>query len=149
MRFHRWRIAALMFCAVSATLLALSGCNFSGEDQRERDERTRDEVAKATERAKPQLEEAGRKLGHAAEVAAEEAHAAAQGVRDGWRDGRHPLVDLNSASERDLLDLPGITRIEALRIVAGRPYRDKHDIVSRGILSDSAYQRIRDLTTVK
>ena len=47
----------------------LAGCDFSGNstaDQRAREERTRDEVAKATERAKPALEEAGRKIGKAA-----------------------------------------------------------------------------------
>ena len=43
----------------------LAGCDYHGNstaDQRAREERTRDEVAKATERAKPALEEAGRKM---------------------------------------------------------------------------------------
>jgi DNA uptake protein ComE-like DNA-binding protein len=143
------RRAILTFCFLAAFLFASAGCSFSSEDQRERDARTRDEVAKATERAKPQIEEAGRKLGRAAEVAVEEAHAAAQGVREGWKNGDHPLVDLNSASERELLDLPGVTKLDARKIIAGRPYQHKSDLVTRNILPDATYQRIRDLTTVK
>jgi DNA uptake protein ComE-like DNA-binding protein len=145
---HR-RLAALTFCSVSALFLGFTGCYSNEPGQRQRDERTRDEVAKATERAKPAIEEAGRKLGQAAESAAEQAHAAAQGVRDGWRSGQHPVMDLNSASERDLLDLPGITKPEAERIIAGRPYHDKHELVTKGILSGAAYQRIRDQITAK
>jgi DNA uptake protein ComE-like DNA-binding protein len=143
------RQAILTFGCLAALLLASAGCSFSSEDQRERDARTRDEVAKATERAKPQIEEAGRKLGRAAEVAVEEAHAAAQGVREGWKNGDHPLVDLNSASERELLDLPAVTKLDARKIIAGRPYQHKSDLVTKNILPEATYQRIRDLTTVK
>ena len=145
----RRRLAILTFCCLTALLFGSAGCSFSGEDQRERDARTRDEVAKATERAKPQIEEAGRKLGRAAEIAVEEAHAAAQGVREGWKNGQHPQVDLNSASERELLDLPAITKLDARKIIAGRPYRDKRELLSRNILSETTYQRVRDLTTAK
>src|ERR1700724_2900060 len=115
------------FCAMTlgwATLVFATcvGCSTNDPDQRARDERTRDEVAKATERAKPAIEDAGRKLGEAAHDAAAEARAAAQGVRDGWNNGRHPLVDLNAATETQLLDLPGIDRPAARKIIAGRPY---------------------------
>jgi DNA uptake protein ComE-like DNA-binding protein len=143
------RRAILPWCSLAALLFALAGCSFSSEDQRERDARTRDEVAKATERAKPQIQEAGRELGRAAEVAVEEAHAAAQGVREGWKNGDHPPVDLNSASERELLDLPAVTKVDARKIIAGRPYRHKSDLVTRNILSETTYDRIRDLTIVK
>jgi DNA uptake protein ComE-like DNA-binding protein len=148
MPVHR-PLASLTFCCLAVLLFGSAGCSFSGEDQRERDAKTRDEVAKATERAKPQIEEAGRKLGRAAEVAVEEAQAAAQGVREGWKNGQHPLVDLNSASERELLDLPAITKLEARKIIAGRPYQDKRELLTRNILSETTYQRVRDLTTAK
>jgi DNA uptake protein ComE-like DNA-binding protein len=130
-------------------IAACVGCSTADPDQRARDERTRDEVAKATERAKPAIEDAGRKLGEAAHDAAAEARAAAQGVRDGWNNGQHPLVDLNSASESQLLDLPGINRPAARKIIAGRPYRDKHDLLDKGILSGDTYQRIRDQVTAR
>lgn len=142
--------AVLPFFLASALIIPGSGgCNSSGPDQRARDERTRDEVAKATERAKPELQEAGRKLGEAARDAADQARAAAQGVQEGWNNSQHPLVDLNSASETELSDLPGINRAAARRIIAGRPYRDKHDLLDKNILSGAEYQRIRDQITAK
>jgi DNA uptake protein ComE-like DNA-binding protein len=140
---------ALSFSLACAVIAGPTGCNSNDADQRARDERTRDEVAKATERAKPALEDAGRKLGEAAHAAADEARATAEGVRDGWNNGEHPLVDLNSASETQLLDLPGINRPAARRIIAGRPYRDKHDLLDKQILSGAAYQQIRDRVTAK
>ena len=148
MRFAR-SFTALSLCPAALVLASCVGCNTNDPDQRARDEKTRDEVAKATERAKPALEDAGRKLGEAAHDAANEARAAAEGVREGWNNGQHPLVDLNSASESQLLDLPGINRPAARKIIEGRPYRDKHDLIDKGILSGATYQKIRDQVTAK
>ena len=123
--------AAWAACATTAMLLA--GCGYfqvGGSDaaaQKARDEKTREEVAKATENAKPKLEEAGRKLGEAAKTAADDAQAAAQGVKEGWERGAHAPVDLNTASETDLSGLPGVSRRDAHRIIANRPYGDRHD----------------------
>lgn len=134
--------------------LCLAGCSFvsgskSDTDKRDDADRTRDEVAKATERAKPEIQAAGRELKEAAKTAAEQAHAAAQGVKEGWERGGHRDVDLNSASESELLQLPGITRREARRIIAGRPYSAPHELVSKGILSADRYSSIRDQVTTK
>jgi DNA uptake protein ComE-like DNA-binding protein len=145
--------AALAACASAATLLA--GCGYfqiGGSDaaaQKARDEKTREEVAKATENAKPKLEEAGRKIGDAARTAADDAKAAAEGVKEGWDRGNRAPVDLNSASETDLSGLPGISRRDAHRIVANRPYGDRHDLVSKGVLTDEQYAAIRDDVTAK
>jgi DNA uptake protein ComE-like DNA-binding protein len=121
----------------------------SQEEQRQRDEKTREDVAKATERLKPAIESAGRKLGEATEKAAEEARAAAQGVQEGWARGAHAPVDLNTASESELMELPGITGPQARKIIHARPYRDKQDLVTKGILSHSSYTKIQDQITVK
>jgi hypothetical protein len=135
-----FRAACLLF-----VVAALAACNsISSEDQRRRDEKTREEAAKATERIKPELKEAGKELGQAAREAAEDARAAAQGVKEGWNhDHAHP-VNLNSATESELVSLPGITRTDAQKIIRGRPYRSKSELVSRGILPDADYGRIRD-----
>jgi DNA uptake protein ComE-like DNA-binding protein len=134
-------------------LLASGGCSLSPSrdeaEQRARDERTREEVARATERAKPAIQEAGRKLGEAAKTAAEQAHAAAQGVEEGWRRGGHRLVDLNYATEQELASIPGISKHDARRIIAARPYHDKHELVAKGIVSDQTYGKIRGEVTVK
>ncbi len=143
------RFTALTLSWAALVFATCVGCRTSDSDQRARDERTRDEVAKATERAKPAIEDAGRELGKAAHEAADQARAAAQGVRDGWTNGQHPLLDLNSASETQLLDLPGINRPAARRIIAGRPYHDKHDLLDKNILSGETYQKIRDQVTAK
>ena len=130
----------------------ISGCDVSGNstaDQRAREERTRNEVAKATERAKPALEEAGRKIEKAASEAADQAQAAAEGVRQGWDRGGHHLVNVNAASEDELVELPGIGHREARRIVDGRPYRDRHDLVVKGAISEETYAKIRDHITSK
>jgi len=130
-------------------LLGLAGCSLvsdskSDTDKRDDADRTRDEVAKATERAKPKIEEAGRELREAAKTAAEQAHAAAEGVKEGWERGGRRGMDLNSASEDQLEALPGLTKREARRIIAGRPYGDPHELVSKGILSEDRYSHIRD-----
>jgi DNA uptake protein ComE-like DNA-binding protein len=112
-----------------------------------RDERTRDEAAKATERAKPVIEVTGRKRGSCSS-GADEARAAAEGVREGWNKTPNGSVDLNSAAQRQLLDL-GISRPQAHEIITHRPYRDPHDLVTKGILSREEYVKIRDRVTVK
>jgi DNA uptake protein ComE-like DNA-binding protein len=126
-----------------------SSSSASQEEQRERDEKTRDEVAKATERMKPAIESAGRKLGEATEKAAEQARAAAQGVQEGWQRGAHAPLDLNSATERELTELPGISAPGARKIIHARPYTDKRELVTRSILPRSAYTKIEDQVTVK
>ena len=119
------------------------------EEQKERDEKTRQEVARATENAKPMIQEAGKKLGAAARSASETAKAAAQGVKEGWARGKNAPVDLNSASATDLTALPGISPKDARKIIAGRPYKNAHEIVSAGIVTEEEYSRIADAVVAK
>ncbi len=139
--------------AISGLLIAIltGGCTSSRDsaDERSSEERTRDEVAKATERAKPALEDAGRKIGKAAAVAADQAQAAAEGVREGWTRGKTHLLNVNDASESELVELPGIGHRDARRIMDGRPYKDRHELVTRGMISEAEYARIRDRVTTK
>jgi len=111
--------------------------------------KTREEVARATADAKPAIQDAGRKIGEVAHEAADQARAAAQGVRDGWNESHHGPLDLNTASETQLDDLPGIDKRTARRIIAGRPYHGKHDLLDKGIVSSDEYDRIRDDVTTK
>ena len=130
----------------------LAGCSlFSSDnrDRRERDEKTRDEVAKATEKAKPVLQEAGRELKKAADEVAEQAHAAVEGAKEGWERSDKKALDLNSATETELVALPGITRRQARKIIVSRPYRDKHDLVNKGILTEDGYAKISDAVTAR
>jgi DNA uptake protein ComE-like DNA-binding protein len=146
-------VLCLVFSVVTAW--GVGGCGFfqsdnrTEEQKRESEQKTRDEVAKATERAKPELQKAGKELKEAAKTAAEQAHAAAQGVKEGWERSGRRSFDVNSASESELMELPGITRREARKIIAGRPYDSPHDLVDKGVLSDERYSQIRERIDVK
>jgi DNA uptake protein ComE-like DNA-binding protein len=144
MSLYRSLIAVALLLPSAFIFGLCGGCASNDPDQRARDEKTREEVARATADAKPAIQEAGRKIGEAAHQAANEARAAAQGVRDGWNQSHHGPLDLNSASEEQLADLPGINRSAARRIIAARPYHEKRDLLDKGIVSTEEYNRIRD-----
>ena len=55
---------------IAVWLPVFGGCNSDSQDQRSREEKTRDEVAKATERTKPAIEKARREIDDAAHDAA-------------------------------------------------------------------------------
>lgn len=118
------------------------------QNRRERDEKIREETAKATQKAKPYIQTAARKLRDALAAAAEYTRAALEGMIEGWRRGGERRVDLNAASESELLKLPGISRQDARRIIQARPYRDKRELVSKGVLNEQQYAKIRDQAIV-
>jgi len=67
--------------------------------------------------------------------------AIARGVFEGLT--RKGPLDLNKASEKDLMQLPGITPAQAKAILAGRPYDNTSQLVKRRILTKAQYQQIR------
>jgi DNA uptake protein ComE-like DNA-binding protein len=54
---------------------------------------------------------------------------------------REPL-DINSATEAQLMQLPGIGKALAAKIIAGRPYANKTQLTSKKILTSAAYAKI-------
>jgi competence protein ComEA len=59
------------------------------------------------------------------------------------------LVDINSASVDDLKKLPGIGDKYAGKIVAGRPYANKTQLTSKGIIPDATYKKVAKLIIAK
>lgn len=129
---RRW--LGIVGLAVSAALVT-GGCT---GDSADRERSIREEAAKAAAEAKPKIEEAGRAV-----------QAAVDGAKEGWENGQQKKVDLNAATVDELTELPGIGKHEARRIVAGRPYHDKHELVSKKVLPASAYERLKDEVEVK
>jgi competence protein ComEA len=71
------------------------------------------------------------------------------GVAAGASQG--PLLNINTATEAQLMDLPGIGEVRAARIVESRaadgPFAAVDDLVSRGIVPQSVFEDIAALIT--
>jgi competence protein ComEA len=59
------------------------------------------------------------------------------------------VLDLNTATEKDLAALPGIGEAGAKAIVKGRPYRQKSELLRRKILADDVYKKVEDILVVR
>jgi DNA uptake protein ComE-like DNA-binding protein len=59
------------------------------------------------------------------------------------------LLDLNSASEKELAELPKIGEARAKAIVKGRPYSGKDDLLRKKIIPKDAYAAIKDKVIAK
>lgn len=126
------------------------------------------DAAKATEKAADATAKGAKETGKATEKAAttaakgtvqateKAANATVKGVAEAGKaagkvivPGEEDMLDINSAPEEMLRKLPGIGSDYAAKIIAGRPYANKTDLKSRGILPESVYNKIAGFITAK
>lgn len=147
----RWSLTFLLAGAVCA----MTACAPKPETPAEQDQRLKDQAAQTTVDIKRGAKQAAADAKVEAATAERKLNAIASGVNEGLHDktgtgkpgaGR---IDLNSASEDDLLSLPGITRTRARAILDDRPFDSPHDLVSKRIMTEAQYERISSRITAR
>jgi competence protein ComEA len=58
-------------------------------------------------------------------------------------------VDINTASKEDLMKLPGIGEDTAEKIIAGRPYKSKSELLSKKMMGKAAYSKVSHMIIAK
>jgi len=104
--------------AVAALVLLLGGCSPSNTDGLQ--QRTADATA----------------------AAKRDAEAITKGVAEGL--ARKGPVNINTASDKNLAKLPGVTPEMAAAIVAKRPYGATRDLVRKRVMSSAEYDQIKN-----
>src|ERR1700730_17372213 len=120
LRSSRRATLSWIFCGISvASIASLNGCS-----TKDNPDEIRQRTAEATATMK------------------RDAKAVAEGVKEGM--SRDKTLNINKASREDLLTLPGISEHQPDRIIAERPFDNTRDLVTRRVVSQEEYEKIRD-----
>ena len=64
-------------------------------------------------------------------------------------EAKKELMDLNSATEKELASLPKIGEAKAKAVVKGRPWGSKDELVAKKVLTQAEYDAIKELIIAK
>jgi len=63
--------------------------------------------------------------------------------------GNMELIDINSAAESELKAIPLVGDTYAKKIIAGRPFSNKKQLLSKKILPKPVYDKVKDMIIAK
>jgi DNA uptake protein ComE-like DNA-binding protein len=146
-KFARATLASVLAVFAAGSLGLLTSC----QQQQPSDEQIREQAAQATQRAKEGTKQIVQDARVAAANAARQVDDVAAGVKEGMKSDHSAgaRTDLNSASQSELASLPGISSHKAEEIREHRPYASTHQLVSRGVLTESQYDAIASKVTAR
>ena len=59
------------------------------------------------------------------------------------------MIDINSATEAELKAIPGVGDTYAKKIITGRPFSNKSQLLSKKILPKPVYDKVKDMIIAK
>ncbi|GGC99595.1 ComEA family DNA-binding protein [Undibacterium terreum] len=77
------------------------------------------------------------------------ASAAAPASASASAPAKTELLDINSASKKELSALPKIGDVRSDAIIKGRPYNGKDDLLNKKIIPEDVYNGIKDMIIAK
>lgn len=134
---------------MKSAFLLLIACLLVGCTSTQSTEKTRQESADAAAKLKEQSKQAASEIKQGAKVAAQQGKAAAEGAREGWNSDSSKKMNVNTAAQSNLTNLPSIDAETAQRIVSGRPYHTAEELETRGVVSEEQWSKIKDRVAVK
>lgn len=124
--------------------LIIAAGGFSLNADRNWTEKYLNRAAKLTDGQKVYIPDAGQQSG----AGTAKSGGVGQTVSTTFSSDSSALININTASLKELDSLPGIGQTYGQNIIEHRPYSDTKEMVSKGAIKQSLYEKIKDLVTI-